>query len=300
MPSQNRISVDLQGGLGNQLFCYSAGYYVALRNNFDLECQMTTAYNSTKRDDSILSGLKLPGTFVSSKPKMLPKKTIIDKALTRLSRKFGKNFHFKLKKNYVSNVLGYDPILDSFHKPTKLNGYFQTWRYPLIAREVIAIALKNEVILNDYAKELIGQMKLERILVVHIRLGDYKNPENSFIGILSPEYYAAILKRLELCGYKVFVFSDDILEAKAEYGATFPPSTTWVDQGGVLNPLETLVVMSHGKAFAIANSTFSWWSAFLSHNPEMIIAPSKWFKNRNDPEELIPSDWHREASQWAN
>lgn len=300
MPSHNRISIDLQGGLGNQLFCYSAGYYVALRNNFVLECQMTTAYNSTKRDESILSRLKLPGTFVSSKPKLLQKKTIIAKALTRLSRKCEKNFYSKVKKNYVSNVLGYDQKLDSLHKPTKINGYFQTWRYPLIAREAIILALKNEVILNDYAKELIDQMKLERILVVHIRLGDYKNTENSFIGVLSPEYYAAILKRPELYGYEVFVFSDDILEAKAEYGETFPPSTTWVDQGGVLNPVETLVVMSHGKAFAIANSTFSWWSAFLSQKPEIVVAPSKWFKEKEDPEDLIPSNWHREASQWAD
>lgn len=297
---RNKITVNIQGGLGNQLFCYSAGYYVASRINYRLECRMTTQFNSTIRDSLILSRLELPGTFFASKQMPHPKNAFLDRVWRRLIRKSTSILGLPDKNLYTSKYLGYDQKLNELNKTTELHGYFQTWRYPIVAREVILNALKNRVFLNDHAQDLINNMKFRRILVVHIRLGDYKNLANSFIGVLSPNYYGKILKRPELQEYQVFVFSDDILGAKSEYSKSFPSNTTWVDEGNILDPIETLAVMSHGKAFVIANSTFSWWSAFLSEDPDIIIAPSKWFKDKADPEDLIPSNWHREVSQWAN
>jgi hypothetical protein len=58
--------------------------------------------------------------------------------------------------------------------------------------------------------------------------------------------------------------------------------------------------MSQGSAFAIANSTFSWWSAFLSEDPEVVIVPKAWFRERKEPQDLIPIDWRREVSQWVD
>ena len=190
--------------------------------------------------------------------------------------------------------------IETFNKPVHLHGYFQTWRYPLVARDAILLSLKNQISLSNYGKDLVEEMKSVKSLVVHIRLGDYRNHENNFIGVLDPKYYGTVLNRPEIKDYQVYVFSDDISDAKSSYREFFPPSTIWVDEDNILNPLETLLVMSHGKAFAIANSTFSWWSAFLSQDSEIIIAPTKWFKEKDDPEDLIPSNWQREVSQWAN
>jgi hypothetical protein len=261
---------------------------------------MTTHYNSTGRNPSILSNLKLPGTFVAARRVLFPSKTIVNRFFRKLLRELDSTLIVPFRRSYNSNCVGYDKNLETLNKPIRLYGYFQTWRYPKLIRDTIVRALENEVLLSDYAQSLIQQMKLSKILVVHIRLGDYKNSENSYIGVLSPEYYGEILKRPELQQYRVFVFSDDISDAKSSYSLSFPLNATWVDERQVLGPLETLTVMSHGKAFVIANSTFSWWCAFLSQDSETIIAPSKWFKEKEDPEDLIPQNWHREDSQWVN
>jgi hypothetical protein len=101
-------------------------------------------------------------------------------------------------------------------------------------------------------------------------------------------------------GYKLFIFSDEINTARIEYKRYFPKDAIWVDENGALSHLETLFVMSFGSAFVIANSTFSWWSAFLSESPDVVIAPQKWYRNKIDPEDLIPPNWKREDSQWAD
>jgi hypothetical protein len=261
---------------------------------------MTTQYNSIARNSTILSSLKLPGSFVASRQIPLSSNTVLNRVFRKLIRKFNSTINLPFKRTYNSNCVGYDQKIETFNKPIHLHGYFQTWRYPGQVRESILLAIQNEIDLCDYAGDLITQMNSKKILVVHIRLGDYKNSENSYIGVLSPEYYGSILKRPGFEQYQVFVFSDDISDARSQYGKFFPSNTTWVDEDNILDSLETMVVMSHGKAFAIANSTFSWWSAFLSQDSEIIIAPSKWFKEKDDPEDLIPSNWQREVSQWAN
>jgi Glycosyl transferase family 11 len=297
---RKKIIINLQGGLGNQLFCYSAGYYVATKNHFDLECQMTSQFNSTKRDESILLSLKLPGFFTIPRQVSTPNNAILNRILRKIYRKFESVTNVRIKPNYFSDDVGYDKNLELINTTTHLHGYFQTWRYPTAAREVILEALKNEIALSEYALRLIGQMKSSKILVIHIRLGDYRLAENSFIGVLSPSYYSSVLQREDVQGYGLFVFSDDINAAKIEYGGHFPDETNWIDESDTLSPLETLIVMSHGSAFAIANSTYSWWSAFLGENPEVVIVPKEWFRKRKEPRDLIPIDWRREVSQWVD
>lgn len=300
MSKNEKIAIILQGGLGNQLFCYSAAFYLAKKNNFKLECVMTSQYNSTKRDDEILLSLKLPGTFIKSQQQSIERNSILTRILRRVNRKFVSVINIGNSQKYLSHCSGYDQNLESINTSKILHGYFQTWRYPLVACDVILLSLKNHVRLSNYGKGLIEEIKSAKSLVVHIRLGDYKNRENKFIGVLDPKYYETVLNRPEIKDHQVYVFSDDISDAKFGYSEFFPPSTIWVDEDNTLNSLETLLVMSHGKAFVIANSTFSWWSAFLSQESETIIAPSKWFEEKEDPEDLIPSNWHREISQWAN
>ena len=87
VPKDKKIIVDLQGGLGNQLFCYSAGYFVAEKINFSLECRMTSEYNSIARDTLILSKLKLPGLFTTPKNKQFKiKSKFVDRALKKIAK----------------------------------------------------------------------------------------------------------------------------------------------------------------------------------------------------------------------
>ena len=64
------------------------------------------------------------------------------------------------------------------------------------------------------------------------------------------------------------------------------------------NPAEVMYLMSLGSGHIIANSTFSYWGAYLSKKSQIIIAPSKWFKGWEDPKDLINPKWVRVQSEW--
>lgn len=291
------VLVDLQGGIGNQLFCYSAGYYVAKKTNQELTCVMTTEFNSTDRDSQSLLSLNLPGEFTRAKTSLI-KNSLIQKVLLKVSEKLSKHFPKQIRvSKYHSKTIGFDPILDQVSGPIHLHGYFQSWHYPAIARDSIRDSI-SEISLGQCAKELMSEVKNGHNLIIHIRLGDYLKPENAFLGVLHPEYYKAVLNHPNMRFDKVYVFSDEIKLAKREYSYCFPADTIWADEKKCLSPLETLIVMSNGKLFAIANSTFSWWAAFLSRDPHWVLAPNKWFKLQSDPGELYPPSWATEESVW--
>jgi hypothetical protein len=136
--------------------------------------------------------------------------------------------------------------------------------------------------------------------VAHIRIGDYKYQENSYIGILSADYYKACVKYLkENLGEKaIYVFSDEIDGARSMYSDAFPQNTFWVDPVGEYDPIEVLKLMSLANRFVIGNSTFGWWAAYMSKHCDCVLAPTKWFRSRQDPKELIPPSWIRIKSDW--
>ncbi len=132
-----------------------------------------------------------------------------------------------------------------------------------------------------------------RILGIHIRLGDYKSESN--FGILSPDYYqTAISELLANSSFdKIWVFSDEPKLARTIY--TFPSvlPLEWIDDED-LTAAETLQIFRRCDGYILANSTFGWWAAMLSHakDPEVVV-PSKWFRNLEDPHDLIPPSWRR-------
>ena len=295
-----KITVDIVGGLGNQLFCYSAGYYLAKKNNFELELRLISTRNSVHRDSGQLTNLSLPGKFRSLfflekfKLGFLPRKI---KRVLRLLRKL---FQGENHKILSSKSLGFDPTLETLIESAHLQGYYQTWKYAQFSRSLILEALERSVRPNVRTSVLFEILKREKVLVLHIRLGDYANEENRYFGILSPEYYRNIFSRHDVKDYKVFVFTDDVSRAKSEYFSSMPSDVIWVDEVDLLTPIETLYLMAQGSAFAIANSTFSWWAAYLSMERGLVIAPSKWFKMREDPVDLIPGNWIREEAIWID
>ena len=292
------VKVDLVGGLGNQLFGYSAGFYLAKKLRFSLICIFTKEYNSIDRDISELQSLELPGTFIQAKEYSLKYGRNFHRVVKKLKRKSLDILGINLSKHHYSQSIGFDSELENLMNPTHLHGYFQSWFYAASAREPILEAMKENVALSKPAQDLAARIKAAPSLVVHIRLGDYKNPENDFIGILSPKYYENALQQLDAKQTNIYVFSDEIIEAKNKYEKSFPKGTYWVDSNQQMNALETLLVMKNGHQFVIANSTFSWWAAFLSDTESKVFAPAKWFKGQKDPSNLYPKHWKVLESLW--
>ena len=153
------------------------------------------------------------------------------------------------------------------------------------------LTLKNS--LGEKSQRIFNQIQGANSVSIHLRGTDYVHGnKSSFHGTPSPEYYE---KSVELIKQKVsdphfFIFTDDIPWAKQHI--TFPEPHTLVSISAN-PPQEELMLMSACKHNIIANSTFSWWAAWLNGNMEkIVIAPSRWFADENANASLIlPPSW---------
>ena len=146
-------------------------------------------------------------------------------------------------------------------------------------------------------KEMANKIMACEPVSIHIRRGDYVSDKktNEFHGTCSLEYYndAIGIITKEIKAPHFFVFSDDPVWVQDNLKLKF--STTYLVYNGAEKAYEDLRLMSLCKHHIIANSSFSWWGAWLSGNPyKIVIAPKKWFNDETiDTSDLIPDEWFR-------
>ena len=137
-----------------------------------------------------------------------------------------------------------------------------------------------------------------RPIIIHVRLGDYR--EIPTYGVLDSEFFEKALDRVvaQVGNQDIWLFSDT-----PELALTMMPKK-YLDKINVIPEIDgcaasTLQLMRYGSGYVIANSTFSWWSAFLRFDQSSpVICPRPWFRNAPEPEGLIPSAWIR-VSGWS-
>ncbi len=289
------VIIKLVGGLGNQMFQYAAGKAIALRSGTQLKMDMSWFKNQ--------SGLITPRTyslnFFNVEEKIATKKEVgklkggIYGNLFKVFQKIG-----LLKKG---NYFFTEPSFN-FHEEVLriksavyLDGYWQSEKYlkgidsDVIRRE---FTLKDEFDIGD--RKITKEIKNKNAISLHIRRGDYvSNAEaNKFHGICSLKYYA---NAIEYIAKKVndpvfYIFSDDIKWVKENLKVEHP--IIYVSDG-ILKDYEELMLMSYCRHNIIANSSFSWWGAWLNDNPDkIVIAPKQWFTDDNiNISDLIPEAW---------
>jgi hypothetical protein len=173
-----------------------------------------------------------------------------------------------------------------------IRGYFQSWRTVQAAYDLGAprhLYLRES---STWLSEALGEAQSTRPIAVHVRRGDYAASDS--FGVLSRGYYELALRTLRTRGVDgpIWVFSDDPEAA----GKAVPDwSRTMTSPSG---PQEELILMSNAAAVVTANSSFSWWAAWLSGSHH-VVAPATWFKSAEEPEGLIPPWWTRIASTWG-
>jgi hypothetical protein len=168
-------------------------------------------------------------------------------------------------------------------------GYFQSYKWasnPGVFKLLMQITPKNpsKIFLTS-----LEEVKSQSPIVVHLRLGDYKN-ENGF-GIPDPKYYVEAIQKLQLqiSGAPIWYFSDEP-ELAENYLKNHCPEGLWFSKD-LSNSCELLEIMRHGAGYVIGNSTFSWWGAFLRRNQGApVIAPNPWFRT-GSPVDLVPQNW---------
>ncbi len=303
-----KIEVILFGGLGNQLFQYFAGQYLAQKSKGVLKIDSTFSQLGRSGHSDWINELTLPGTISPVAPKYsLPYiKSLLKRRVRHFLTKliFRKDLQLRFLRQYHSPVVGFDPQLQELTPPVTLVGYFQTWRYHQALKDQF---FAPEVMMNspsswflDTANELDRQGE---VLGIHVRRGDYVG--NSDIGTLSVSYYEAALRELKSRGVTwdaIWIFSDDLSLVQREFREFAKNNTElfFVEPPKDSHSLESLVLMSRTSSLIIANSTYSWWAATLGNPATIVACPSKWFVKMEDPQDLYPESWIKVPSAWVN
>lgn len=292
------IITRLSGGLGNQLFQYAVGLSLSVKNKDILKTDIISLTNGARRYS--LDGFNISGAVSTEKDILdirIPS-TTDNSFLGKVRRKlFRATEYHKLlnKKRYIvePNSIFFPEILE-IKNSCYLNGNWQSEKYFIDIADIVRkeFSLKNK--LSEKASVFLNEIKsTESPVSIHIRRGDYisNKKTNSFHGTCSPDYYKKATDIIEktVTSPKYFIFSDDIEWVEKNLKLNFP--TVYVS-GNNIPDYEEMVLMSKCKHNIIANSSFSWWGAWLNNNPnKIVIAPKKWFNTNTNTKDLIPENW---------
>lgn len=287
------IIVKLQGGLGNQMFQYAAGRQLSILHNAPLLLDLTflkTQDPRITRRDFELDVFNIHAGIAAEKEL----KGFLHKS--RFRRILEQRLAFPVKYQVI-NEKGFRFQPDFFNYPDNiyLNGYWQSEKYFLPASDKILqeLTLKNP--LNETNKLLESRIASCNAVSVHIRRGDYvSNAHNlSYHGVCPLSYYYEAISLLysKETGLRLFVFTDDPAWAKQEFKPGMDFEIVSANKGK--DSYYDMYLMSRCRHNIIANSSFSWWGAYLNRNPnKKVFAPRQWFASaEHDTADLVPDSW---------
>lgn len=285
------IVVGLSGGLGNQLFQYAAGRALSLKLGLDLVLDITWFYGHPDRTYAL-------------EPFSINAKTYSGNVLMP---KWMRRLECRLTRKWADKRLGvliyrepyfhYDEAFSLIKHPVYLEGNWQSERYFFDYKKIIAKEMTFKINVTEQFKLIENHIQSSDAICIHIRRGDYvSNPIVSQMHGLCPlEYVYKGIKEVskDLIKPHCFIFSDDPEWVKENLMVDLP--STVID---IAKPHEAhldLGLMTQCKHFVIANSSLSWWGAWLSPYPlKRIIAPLNWFaSSKKRVDDLIPQSWIR-------
>lgn len=296
---RREVKIQIVGGLGNQLFQFYAGAYLAIRTNSELILDFSKVAVSRTVHKSSINQLDVGKGYQARLRGISPMKSLIWRIYQKLVREIGL-FRFlasKIFRIYQSTQIGFDPVIEDLSPPIEIHGYYQSWRYFEYCR-VVGIEDPKLGTSSIWFKSLHEKITSEKAIGIHVRRGDYLSLTDSF-GILGECYYRDALKMAQVKNpdKNVYVFSDDIKYAQDLFpGSNFNFVIAPIDSIAA----ESMFLMSACSSLIIANSTFSWWSAALGNKEKDVYAPQKWFRSLEDPKDLIPENWTRVKSSWID
>lgn len=269
------IVVKVYGGLGNQLFQYAAAKALSLEDNKELVID-TIAFKTYKLHRFGLNNFATQRKFYN----------FILKCIVKRHKFFG-NFTVIREKQF-----NYNPeFFTTKAKVIYLNGFFQSELYFKKYEKEIRADFEITAPLKEKTIALIDKMKHENAVSIHIRRGDYL--QHAIHNTDKTEYYKLATQYIEtnIPNPVYYLFSDDMTWVKENFKTNF--ETHYVDFNDAKTNYEDLKLMSSCKHNIIANSSFSWWSAWLNTNPnKIVIAPQKWFNDHSrNYSDVLPESW---------
>lgn len=297
----NTIIVQLMGGLGNQLFQYAVGRRIAKMNNFSLKLDLSwfkyhprwfkyrpyrpyslNHFATLKDVASPAEIAELRGsTWFHLKAKLLHKMHV-DRPPSR-------------RTMIRERTVDFDPEILQISSGAYLSGYWQSEKY---FKDIEGIIRREFTVITPPDPENIkiaNEIRETEAVCIHVRRGDYisDSKANQFIGLCSLDYYYRsidyIMSRVEKPHF--YIFSDD--PDWTQQHITIDAPTTYVRNNPSDKNYEDLRLMMYCKHFIIANSSFSWWGAWLSSNRQkIVVSPAQWFKGiQYNNDDRVPKEW---------
>jgi len=294
-----KITTELMGGIGNQLFQYFAGVHFSRKFQTDLE--LIEPIKSLHNQQHKLSSVRDFNLVTNHKWEMesfFTKHLLINRVFFWISQRSNILSGFISTFGYVTEgaISKYD--LKRFKTNSiYLKGYFQTYRYFMeMTQEAKIITIANP---TPWFQLMLEDIRRHPYIAMHVRRGDYHDAGNK-MGALTVKYYEEALGKLEKLGHPILIFSDDMQAAKEMLIPILGSRGLYIDPPRDASAAESLILMSHCEAIIAANSTFSFWAALLSKPETPIVYPNPWFFSEQYAVPEIPDTWISAKSNFEN
>jgi hypothetical protein len=287
------VVAGITSGLGNQMFQYAAARRLAHINGAELLLYIGKQRPGTHRVYGLhhfqITGRMAPAAEAGG----LVRPGKMRRRLAKLFPSFAAPADPELIREGTAE---FNPAILDLRRNVKLSGYWQCERYFADIAGIVRQEFTLREPLDAQNSAALARIASGPSAFLHVRRGDYVNNAdyNKTFGTCSEDYYREATRLLrERAGpeLRFYVFSNDpawVRERKI--GGEGAEVIDWNGE----RPERDLALMRACQHAVIANSSFSWWGAWLSRNPDkMVIAPSAWFANGMDACDLIPSDWVR-------
>lgn len=288
------IITEILGGLGNQMFQYAAGRALALRLGQPLRLDISgfTSYDldrafeldhvfacdvSLATSDDLRSVL---GWQYSGWMRRLLRKPLL--APVRCKR-FVVEPHFPY-------WTGWRELSGNCY----LAGFWQTEKYFAEIAQTLRAEFAFKPALSQRNAALAQLIQQVNAISLHVRRGDYVQDQRTYRthGLCPISYYQAAIRHMvgQIERPHFFIFSDDVAWVRQHLHIDFP--CTYVDHNQSKESFNDMRLMSMCRHHILANSSFSWWGAWLNARADKIVlAPQRWFANATDTRDLLPQGW---------
>lgn len=266
------------------MFQYALGRKLALKNNDQLKLDISS-YPKQNLRRYRLGGFEIVENIATAGE--IKKIKYPFGLFSRIWRIFG----FKILRQFY---IGWEPSALKKNGTFYLDGFWQSYKYFEDIEKVIKKDFSLKVSLENKVPELLAQITNANSVSLHIRRGDYVSDQKTqkHHGTCDLNYYTRAIDKIveKISNPTFFIFSDDIEWVKHNLKTNY--QVVYVSQPS-LEDYEELILMSKCKHNIIANSSFSWWGAWLNSNSEkVVISPTKWMNDNSVKiNDLIPPTW---------
>ena len=283
------------GGLGNQMFQYAAGRSLAHQHEVPLELDLSWFRRYTSRTFS-LNYLNISAPVAANVDLRKLNRSHWPTRIRNCFQLYERCISYYKRSIYEEPYFHFDK--NFFHAPRNviLSGYWQSEKYFRGIEDVLRKEFEVSSLPTKKNKYLAEAINSTVSVGIHVRRVDYVEDKKTNLthGVLSKEYYLNCVNLMcaQLDNPCFFVFSDDPLWARENLIIVSP--VTFVSHNGSNEDYEDLRLMSICKHQIIANSSFSWWAAWLNRYPDKkVMVPKRWFNvSDNDTKDLYPSTWY--------